>query len=166
MRFVLVSTHIDQTTGYSKVSHALLRQLATLSPKVKTFHFGFQRHSAAASVRKAPPGIVSYDAAANEDPKEEGFGFNKIAEYLDMVNPDIVMIYNDPLTICRFIEAMKYKPGVSPFRLWVYLDQVYEGMSPQLVDVIRKSCERIYCFSRPLEADVPRIRTCPRCSCP
>jgi glycosyltransferase involved in cell wall biosynthesis len=147
MRFVLVSTHIDQTTGYSKVSHALLRQLATLSPKVKTFHFGFQRHSAAASVRKAPPGIVSYDAAANEDPKEEGFGFNKIAEYLDMVNPDIVMIYNDPLTICRFIEAMKYKPGVSPFRLWVYLDQVYEGMSPQLVDVIRKSCERIYCFS-------------------
>ena len=147
MRFVLVSTHVDQTTGYSKVSHALLKQLATLSPKVKTYHFGFQRHPSRAGIRKYPDGIVSYDAAANEDPKEEGFGFNKIAEYLDMVNPDIVMIYNDPFTICRFIEAMKYEPGKSPFRLWVYLDQVYEGIAPQLIDVIRRSAERIYCFT-------------------
>ena len=147
MRFVLVSTHVDQTTGYSKVSYALLRQLATLSPKVKTYHFGFQRHPSRANIRKYPEGITSYDAAANEDPKEEGFGYNKIYEYLDMVNPDVVMIYNDPLTICRFIESMKYEPGKSPYRLWVYLDQVYEGVAPQLVDVIRRSSERIYCFT-------------------
>jgi len=147
MRFVLVSTHIDQTTGYSKVSYALLKQLATLSPKVKTFHFGFQRHPSRANIRKIPDGIKSYDAAANEDPKEEGFGFNKIHEYMETVNPDVVMIYNDPLIVCRFIEAMKYEPGKSPYRLWVYLDQVYEGVAPQLIDVIRKSAERIYCFS-------------------
>ena len=147
MRFVLVSTHVDQTTGYSKVSHALLKQLATLSPKVKTYHFGFQRHPARAGIRKYPDGISSYDASANEDPKEEGFGFNKIHEYLDMVNPDVVMIYNDPVTICRFIEAMKYEPGKSPYRLWVYLDQVYEGAAPQLIDVIRRSAERVYCFT-------------------
>jgi glycosyltransferase involved in cell wall biosynthesis len=147
MRFVLVSTHVDQTTGYSKVSHALLKQLATLSPKVKTFHYGFQRHPARANVRKVPDGVTAYDAAANEDPKEEGFGFNKIYEYVDMVNPDIVMIYNDPITICRFIESMKYQPGKSPYRLWVYLDQVYEGVAPQVIDVIRRSAERIYCFS-------------------
>lgn len=147
MRFVLVSTHVDQTTGYSKVSSALLRQLATLSPKVKTFHFGFQRHSAKAGVRKTPDGVVSYDAAANEDPKEEGFGFNKIHEYLEMVNPNIVMIYNDPITVCRFLEAMKYEPGKSPYRVWVYLDQVYEGAAAPLIDMIRRSAERIYCFS-------------------
>ena len=146
MRFVLVSTHIDQTTGYSKVSHALLRQLATLAPKVKTFHFGFQRHPARAGIRKLPDGVTCYDAAANEDPKEEGFGFNKIHEYLEMVNPDVVMIYNDPLTICRFIESMKYEPGKSSYRLWVYLDQVYEGAAPPLIDVIRRNAERVYCF--------------------
>lgn len=147
MRFVLVSTHVDQTTGYSKVSYALLKQLATLSPTVKTFHFGFQRHPSRASVRKVPEGIKSYDAAANEDPKEEGFGFNKIHEYLEMVNPDVVMIYNDPVTICRFIESMKYEPGRSPYRLWVYLDQVYQGIAPQLVDIIRRCAERVYCFT-------------------
>ena len=147
MRFVLVSTHVDQTTGYSKVSHALLKQLATLSPKVKTFHFGFQRHPARANVRKVPDGVTAYDAAANEDPKEEGFGFNKIHEYLEMVNPDVVMIYNDPITIYRFIESMKYEPGKSPYRLWIYLDQLYEGIAPQIIDILRKSVERIYCFS-------------------
>ncbi len=147
MRFVLVSTHIDQITGYSKVSYNLVKQLATLAPKVKTYHFGFQRHAAHANIRKYPAGILSYDAAANEDPKEEGFGFNKIGEYLDMVNPDVVMIYNDPITICKFIECMKYEPGKSSYRLWVYLDQVYEGIAPQLIDIVRKNSERVYCFS-------------------
>jgi glycosyltransferase involved in cell wall biosynthesis len=147
MRFVLVSTHIDQTTGYSKVAYNMLKQLATLSPKVKTFHFGFQRHPARANVRKPIDSIVSYDAAANEDPKEEGFGFNKIHEYLEMVNPDVVMIYNDPLIIYRFIESMKHERGKSPYKLWIYVDQVYEGIAQPLINKINDHADRIYCFT-------------------
>jgi glycosyltransferase involved in cell wall biosynthesis len=94
-----------------------------------------------------PKGVVSYDAAANEDPKEEGFGFNKVHEYLDMVNPDVVMIYNDPLIIHRFIEAMKYEKGVSPYKLWLYVDQVYEGIAPPLIESMNKNADRIYLFT-------------------
>lgn len=147
MRFVLVSTHIDQTTGYSKVSMNLVKQLATLSPKVKTFHFGFQRHPARASSRKYPEGVTSYDAAANEDPKEEGFGYNKIHEYLEMVNPDVVMIYNDAYTIAKFVESMKHTRGTSPYKLWIYLDQVYTGIAPPLIEVLHTHADRIYCFT-------------------
>lgn len=147
MRFVLVSTHIDQTTGYSKVSFNLLRQLSTLAPKVKTYHFGFQRHPSKAGLRKYPDGVIPYDAAANEDPREEGFGFNKIHEYLEMVNPDVVMIYNDPLIIARFIETMKHDRKTSPYKLWLYVDQVYEGMAPGLVNILREHADRIYCFT-------------------
>jgi len=147
MRFLLVSTHVDQTTGYSKVSHNLLKQISTLSPKVKTFHFGFQRHPGRTSVRKVPEGVITYDAAANEDPKEEGFGFNKIHEYVEMVGPDVVMIYNDPLIIMRFIESMKHERGKSSYKLWVYLDQVYEGIAQPLIETIRDHSDRIYCFS-------------------
>ena len=147
MRFLLVSTHVDQTTGYSKVSHNLLKQISTLSPKVKTFHFGFQRHPGRASMRKVPEGVITYDAAANEDPKEEGFGFNKIHEYVEMVNPDVVMIYNDPLIVMRFIESMKHERGKSSYKLWVYLDQVYEGIAQPLIETIRDHSDRIYCFS-------------------
>ena len=148
MRFLLVSTHIDQTTGYSKVSLNLVKQLATLAPTIKTFHFGFQRHPSRAGVRKYPEGIVSYDAAANEDPKEEGFGFNKIREYIDTVNPDVVMIYNDPITITRFIENMKHEKGTSPYKLWLYLDQVYEGIAQPVMDDLMKHADRFYAFSQ------------------
>lgn len=149
MRFALISTHVDQTTGYSKVVFNLLKQLSKLSTSgVKTYHFGFQRHPSHGNIRTVPPGIVAYDAAANEDPKEEGFGFNKIHEYLEMVNPDVVMIYNDPLIIHRFVEAMKYNKETSPYKLWVYVDQVYEGIAPALVDTIRKNAHRVYCFTQ------------------
>jgi len=147
MRFVLVSTHTDQTTGYAKVAHNLLRQLATLAPKVKTYHFGFQRHPSRPGFRKSPEGVVQYDAAANEDPKEEGFGFNKINEYLEMVGPDVVMIYNDPLIIYKFIESMKHERGKSPYKLWIYVDQVYHGIAQPLMDSIRDHADRIYAFS-------------------
>ena len=148
MRFVLVSTHVDQTTGYSKVVYNLLGQLATLAPEVKTYHFGFQRHPSHSSLRTVPKGIISYDAAANEDPKEEGFGFNKIHEYLEMVNPDIVMIYNDPLIIHKFIESMKFDKEKSPYKLWLYIDQVYEGIVPPLIESMNKNAHRIYCFTQ------------------
>jgi glycosyltransferase involved in cell wall biosynthesis len=148
MRFALVSTHVDQTTGYAKVAYNLLRQAASLSPKVKTFHFGFQRHPDRKNVRRLPDSVVGYDAAANEDPREEGFGFNKIAEYVDMVRPDVVMIYNDPLIVCKFIEAMKYDKEKSPFKLWLYVDQVYHGIAQPLVDLMNKSADRIYCFTQ------------------
>lgn len=147
MRLVFVSTHIDQTTGYSKVAYNMLRQLATLSPKVKTFHFGFQRHPNHPGFRKSIPGIIQYDAAANEDPKEEGFGFNKIKDYIEMVGPDVVMIYNDPLIIHRFIDSMKHDRASSTYKLWVYVDQVYEGIALPLMDSIRNHADRVYVFT-------------------
>jgi glycosyltransferase involved in cell wall biosynthesis len=147
MKVLLVSTHIDQTTGYSKVSTALLKQLASLSPMVKTYHFGFQRHPARAGLRKYPEGVKSYDAAANEDPKEEGFGYNKLLEYVETVEPDIVMIYNDALTIYRFLEALKHEKGKSPYALWLYLDQVYEGIAQPVMDTLFAHADRFYAFS-------------------
>jgi glycosyltransferase involved in cell wall biosynthesis len=65
-----------------------------------------------------------------------------------MVNPDVVMIYNDPLIIHRFIDAMKFKKGESPYKLWLYVDQVYEGIAPPLIDTMNKNADRIYCFTK------------------
>lgn len=98
-------------------------------------------------MRKYPDGVLSYDAAANEDPKEEGFGYNKIHEYIETVSPDVVMIYNDPLVVCKFIETMKHECGKSPYKLWVYLDQVYTGLAPPLIETMHAHADRIYCFT-------------------
>ena len=161
MRFVLVSTHVDQTTGYSKVAYNLLRQVSSLAPKVKTFHFGFQRHPDRKNIRRLPDSVTGYDAAANEDPREEGFGFNKIAEYLEMVRPDVVMIYNDPLIICKFIEAMKYEKATASFKLWLYVDQVYTGIAKPLVDTMNKQASAIYCFTEEWARTYATYGDCP-----
>ena len=169
MRFCLVSTHTDQTIGYSKIAENLLKHLANKSKlkqdkKVQIFHFGFQRHAARANLKKVPIGVNSYDAAINEDPKEEGFGYNKFKEYLDMVRPDVVMIYNDILTISKFLDAMmtdptqktqelssnpnKYNVALKPkFKLWLYLDVMYTGMHPVLLKKVFEITDRIYVFS-------------------
>lgn len=145
MRFLLVSTHIDQITGYSKVSYNLINELSKTSHKI--FHFGFQRNPAKANLRKYPQGVFSYDAEANEDPKEQGFGFNKIHEYIELVNPDVVMIYNDPFIIHKFIEAMKHDKAASTYKLWIYIDQVYTGLAKPLVDTIHTHVDKVFCFS-------------------
>ena len=146
IRFLLVSTHTEQVTGYSKVSFNLLKQLGTLAPLIKIFHFGFQRTPARLPTPARPlSGIIQYDAAANEDPKEQGFGFNKFKEYVDTVNPDIIMIYNDPIVINQFIQQIKDVP--KSWKLWVYLDQVYKGADMGLLRNIENASDRILCFT-------------------
>jgi len=146
VRFLLVSTHTEQVTGYSKVSYNLLKQLGTLQPLIKIFHFGFQRTPARLPTPARPlTGIIQYDAAANEDPKEQGFGFNKFKEYVDTVNPDIIMIYNDPIVINQFIQQVKDVP--KSWKLWVYLDQVYKGADMGLLRNIENASDRIICFT-------------------
>jgi len=43
MKFMLVSTHAHQFTGYSKVSYGILQELSKL-PWLDCVHYGFQKH--------------------------------------------------------------------------------------------------------------------------
>jgi hypothetical protein len=89
---------------------------------------------------------------------------HKFKEYLDMVRPDVVMIYNDILTISKFLDAMmtdpiqktqelssnpnKYNVALKPkFKLWLYLDVMYTGMHPVLLKKVFEITDRIYVFS-------------------
>lgn len=147
MRVVLVSTHVDQTTGYSKVAYNLIRQIATLQPAVKLFHYGFQRHAARANIRKVPTGVVAYDASANEEPRAEGFNYTGLQDYLDTVNPRLVIFYNDPLVIARFLHVLQYKKGTSPYAVWSYVDQLYAGIAQDLMDAIDNASDHVYTFT-------------------
>jgi hypothetical protein len=64
-----------------------------------------------------------------------------------MVQPDVVMIYNDPYTISKFIDSIKHERGKSSYKLWLYVDQVYTGIAPPLIEVLQKHADRIYCFT-------------------
>jgi hypothetical protein len=42
VKFMLVGTHAQQTTGYSKVTYNIVKELAKY-PEIELYHFGFQR---------------------------------------------------------------------------------------------------------------------------
>jgi glycogen synthase len=111
------------------------------------FHFGFQRHPKKVDFRSYPPNVAVYDVVGHDTEPTDGFGFDKIKSYISLVEPDVVMIYNDPLIVCNFLKNMEYKKDVSPYKLWIYLDQVYHGVHPELVKTMNECAHRILCFT-------------------
>jgi glycosyltransferase involved in cell wall biosynthesis len=150
IRFMLVSTHIQQVTGYAKVSYGLLKQLA-VQPNIETIHFGFQKFQGAQPVaRTYPAGITEIDAASYEDPKQPqlGFAFSELPNQIARHKPHVVMIYNDMNVVNGFIEAIK-KSGVERnFQLWIYVDQVYTVQAAQFIDVLNREADRVFAFTR------------------
>ena len=65
--FLLIGTHIQQTTGYSKVCYGMIRELAK-HPWIRVIHFAIQGNHALQLPRTYPPNVIVYDAVAGETP--------------------------------------------------------------------------------------------------
>ena len=149
LKFLLVSTHCHQYTGYSKVSYGILRQLATI-PWLSVTHFGFQKfpqQQFAEGYRPYPAGVEVIDAAAMEQPFEQGFGFKQLPDVIKRVQPDIVMIYNDMSVVGKFIIDMDKAGIAGSVKTWVYCDQVYTTQLQGYLDMLNLKAERIFAFT-------------------
>ena len=144
MRLLFVSTHTDQITGYSKVVYNLLQELVKVEG-LQIFHFGFQK----GNYERPKLPIIQFDAALNENPKEQGFGFNCFADYLKTVSPDVVFIYNDPLVVSRFLELI---PKTYKGKIFVYLDQVYKYADFSKVNDV---ADKVFVFSNAWKLPIP-----------
>ena len=149
LKFLLVSTHCHQYTGYSKVSYGILQQLSKVS-WLSVTHYGFQKfpqQKFPEDYRVYPSNITVIDAAAAEEPFEQGFGFKKLADTVKSVKPDVVMIYNDMSVVGKFMVEME-KAGVSSMtKTWVYCDQVYTTQLQGYLDMLNLKAERIFAFT-------------------
>lgn len=152
-RFMLVGTHAQQTTGYSKVTYNIVKEFSKCSD-IKLFHFGFQRfHEIAQNYRPYPETVEVYDPhkaeAENSDvPKEHGFGFSQLPDYIRKVKPDVVLIYNDASIICSFLEKLQsLKPEEKTYKLIIYLDQVYNIQKPEFLARIDREADVYFAFT-------------------
>jgi glycosyltransferase involved in cell wall biosynthesis len=149
LKFLLVSTHCHQYTGYSKVSYGILRQLSKL-PWVSVTHYGFQKfpqQQFAEGYRIYPTNVKVIDAAKEEEPFEQGFGFKKLPELVRSLQPDIVMIYNDMSIVGKFIVELDKANLPGKHKLWVYCDQVYNTQLQGYLDMLNLKAERIFAFT-------------------
>jgi hypothetical protein len=103
-KVLLVGTHIQQFTGYSKVTYNIVKFLAK-KPDVELHHYGFQRaKTSIPDFRPYPSNVNSFDAAAMEQPGDQGFGYKRLPEVIKQVQPDVIIIYNDALVVCKFLR--------------------------------------------------------------
>lgn len=144
LKFCLVGTHIQQYTGYSKVTYEMVKKISTLD-NIEMYHFGFQRAPAKPDYRPYPENVNAFDAASAENPKEKGFGFNVFRKYIEDIQPDIILIYNDIGVITQFI--MQLNGMKKTFKLWIYYDQVYEYTHPRMINIINKFCDKVFFFT-------------------
>lgn len=150
VRFMLVGTHTNQTTGYSKVTHNIIHELAKY-PWIDIYHFAFQNFVKNQQPnRNYPPNVNVYDPFVNEkDNSEQGFGFSQLSNYVRQAKPDYMMIYNDASIICRFLDKLQenLQPEERTYKLIIYLDQVYKIQRPEFLDRINKDTDVYFTFT-------------------
>jgi len=150
VKFMLVATHTNQTTGYSKVTHNIVHELVKY-PWISVYHFAFQNFVKNQQPNRAyPPNVNVYDPFLNEkDHSEQGFGFSQLPEYVRQVKPDFIMIYNDASIICRFLDKLQeqLQPEERTYKTIIYLDQVYKIQRPEFLDRINKDADIYFAFT-------------------
>jgi glycosyltransferase involved in cell wall biosynthesis len=147
LKFLLVSTHIQQFTGYSKVSHNMILELSK-KPWLKLTHFGFQKMpEVPPGFRPYPSNVEAYDAAANERPQQQGFGYQQLPDFIRRNEPNVVMIYNDLSVVTRFLEEIRKSGIPRNFKLWVYCDQVYNTQLQPFLDILNRDADLVFTFS-------------------
>lgn len=148
-KILMVSTHCHQFTGYSKVNYGIIKQLSKQT-WLDVVHFGFQKfpqQQFPANYRPYPSNVKVIDAAADEKPFEQGFGFKQLPDVIRKEKPDIVWIYNDMSVVGKFLMEIEKSGIPRNFKIWVYCDQVYNTQLQGFIDLLNMRVERIFAFS-------------------
>jgi len=147
IKILLVTTHINQVNGHSKVAYNLIQQLASHS-WVNVVHFGTQKMASADLGRKYPSNVKVVDGTSLEKSKQAGFAFSELAGVIQSEKPDVVFIYNDLAVICGYIENIRKSIENRTFKIWAYVDMTYQCPPQEMVDILNRDVERVFCFTK------------------
>jgi glycosyltransferase involved in cell wall biosynthesis len=142
LKLLLISTHLNQASGYAKVGYGMIRELAQM-PHLQVTHFAIQAAVGVDFKRPYPSSVQVVDAGK----EDKGFGFSTIAKVIQSVEPHVVMIYNDIGVCCQYLEKIAPLRRALSFQIWLYLDQVYECQMPQFLEIVQRETDRFFCFT-------------------
>ena len=147
VKILIVSTHINQVNGYSKVVYNLIQQLAS-KPWMQIVHFGTQKMINADLGRTVPPNVKVLDATAMDKEKTPGFALSELPGVIMAERPDVVFIYNDLAVIGAYIENIRKAIEHRFFKIWAYVDMTYIAPPQAMIDILNRDVERIFCFTK------------------
>ena len=147
LKVMIVSTHINQVNGYSKVTMNIINQLAS-NKWIQLIHFGTQNIVNSNIGRKYPLNVKVIDGSALEKQKTLGFAFLELPSVIMSEKPDVVLIYNDIAVVCGYLEEIKKSIQNRFFKIWAYIDMVYHAPQQMLIDALNRDVERVFCFTK------------------
>ena len=148
VKVLLCGTHPHQFNGYSKVVYELALELCKYED-IKLYIYGFQNFyndNDHINERSLPEKVEIYDAYANEEPKNKGFGEKEINEYVKKISPDIVIVYNDIIVISTLIKALDTLPD-RKFKIIPYIDIVYKNEKKEMLKFIHDNIDGCIAFT-------------------
>tara|TARA_B100001996_G_C18642015_1_gene585977 strand:+ start:117 stop:1313 length:1197 start_codon:yes stop_codon:yes gene_type:complete len=141
-KILSIGTHPENINGYSKVIFNILKNVD--DTEFKIVHYGFQKSETFLD-RQLSKHII-FDAGKYETPKLDGFNINFIEQFVQICDPDIIFIFNDPFVVCTFIERI-LNVKHSRTKIVVYIDQVYEYIRHKYIDILNKYADHVCVFS-------------------
>jgi glycosyltransferase involved in cell wall biosynthesis len=147
LKILIVSTHVNQVNGYSKVIFNIIKQLAA-QPWIQLVHFGTQKMVGGDVGRTYPQNVKEIDASALDKEKQPGFAFSELPRVILAEKPDLVFIYNDLAVICAYIEEIRKVISSRFFKIWAYVDITYSCPPQGVIDILNRDVERIFCFTK------------------
>jgi len=149
VKVLFVSTHVNQANGYSKVAYNVIQQLARHN-WIQVVHFGTQRIVNGDLGRKYPVGVKVLDATAMEKEKQKqaGFAFAELPGVIRSEKPDVVFLYNDLSIVCGYMEEIRKSITERSFKIWAYVDITYQSPPVQMIDILNRDAERVFCFTK------------------
>lgn len=146
-KVLFFATNTKQYNGYSYAIYELAHQLST-KKDIELTLYGFQNfYKNQNHLRDVPANVYEYDAFANENPKQAGFGFDQVTDFVKMNQPDVVIIYNDMVVVSNVIDKL-YKVPDKNFKIIVYIDQVYLHQKKEYIAMLNQKADFILAFTK------------------
>lgn len=145
-KVLFFATNVRQYNGYSYAIYELACQIAKRKDIELTL-FGFQNfYDNPAHLRSLPANVYEYDAWLNENPKQQGFGFEQVTNFVQMNQPDICIIYNDAVVVTNIVNQL-YKVSNKNFKIVVYIDQVYLHQKKEYIQFLNEKVDFVLAFT-------------------
>ena len=146
IRVLFFVTSYHSTNGYSYVGYEIAKTLSK-RPEIQLTIYGFQRFHALPGHRSDyPSNVYEYDAFGNESPKQQGFGFGQVKDFVTINKPDVCIVYNDMLVLQGVISQLLQVPD-RQFKIIAYIDQVYLCQKKEHIEFINQTSDVAMMFT-------------------
>lgn len=144
MKILLFATYPDQATGYARIACVISNYLASMGHEI--YYVGISNYSGIE--RFIDPKITLIDALKERKADStELYGVDIMVESIEKIKPDIVFIYNDVIVINRILNEFINTKMVKNFKLYIYMDLVYDYQKLILFKNINIWSDIIFVFS-------------------